>query len=138
MTKTFLWCGGKGRGGKDDFGNSLFVRGCRGRGGVQVGGAGRHQGLGAGDEPPKVRERPVIPVSVNYVPVVLRSMSEICRAFGVGCEQVRKWVAADAPIVVDRDEKGEITRYRAELNRLYLWQEARSKESPGSAGDSGY
>ena len=52
----------------------------------------------------------MIPVSVNYVPVVLRSMSE----------------------------KGEITRYRAELNRLYLWQEARSKESPGSAGDSGY
>ena len=48
----------------------------------------------------------MIPVSVNYVPVVLRSMSEICRAFGVGCEQVRKWVAADAPIVVDRDEKG--------------------------------
>lgn len=85
-----------------------------------------------------VRGGPVIPVSVNYVPVVLRSMSEICRAFGVGCEQVRKWVAADAPIVVDRDEKGEITRYRAELNRLYLWQEARSKESPGSAGDSGY
>ena len=79
----------------------------------------------------------MIPVSVNYVPVVLRSMSEICRAFGVGCEQVRKWVAADAPIVVDRDEKGEITRYRAELNRLYLWQEARSKESPGSAGESG-
>ena len=39
----------------------------------------------------------MIPVSVNYVPVVLRSMSEICRAFGVGCEQVRKWVAADAP-----------------------------------------
>ena len=73
----------------------------------------------------------MIPVSVNYVPVVLRSMSEICRAFGV-----RKWVAADAPIAVDRDEKGEITRYRAELNRLYLWQEARSKESPGSAGDS--
>ena len=80
----------------------------------------------------------MIPVSVNYVPVVLRSMSEICRAFGVGCEQVRKWVAADAPIAVDRDEKGEITRYMAELNRLYLWQEARSKESPGSAGDSGY
>ena len=53
----------------------------------------------------------MIPVSVNYVPVVLRSMSEICRAFGVGCEQVRKWVAADAPIVVDRDER-EITRYR--------------------------
>ncbi len=47
----------------------------------------------------------MIPVSVNYVPVVLRSMSEICRAFGVGCEQVRKWVAADAPIAVDRDEK---------------------------------
>ena len=80
----------------------------------------------------------MIPVSVNYVPVVLRSLSELCRAVGVGCEQVRKWVAADAPIVVDRDEKGEITRYRAELNRLYLWQEARSKESPGSAGDSGY
>ena len=32
----------------------------------------------------------MIPVSVNYVPVVLRSMSEICRAFGVGCEQVRQ------------------------------------------------
>ena len=85
----------------------------------------------------------MIPVSVNYVPVVLRSMSEICRSetlpnYGVGLrwEQVRKWVAADAPIAVDRDEKGEITRYRAELNRLYLWQEARSKESPGSAGDS--
>ena len=76
----------------------------------------------------------MIPVSVNYVPVVLRSMSEICRAFGVGCEQVRKWVAADAPIAVDRDEKGEITRYRAELNRLYLWQEARSKESPAVRG----
>ena len=76
----------------------------------------------------------MIPVSVNYVPVVLRSMSEICRAFGVGCEQVRKWVAADAPIVVDRDEKGRDHPIPAELNRLYLWQEARSKESPGSAG----
>lgn len=35
----------RGRGGKDDFRDSLFVRGCRGRGGVQVGDAGRHQGL---------------------------------------------------------------------------------------------
>ena len=76
----------------------------------------------------------MIPVSVNYVPVVLRSMSEICRAFGVGCEQVRKWVAADAPIVVDRDEKGEITRYRAELNRLYLWQEGQKQRIPRQCG----
>lgn len=33
------------KGDKSDFRDSLFVRGCRGRGGVQVGGAGRHQGL---------------------------------------------------------------------------------------------
>lgn len=36
----------RGKGGeKDDFRDSLFVRGCRGRGGVQVGDAGRDQGL---------------------------------------------------------------------------------------------
>mgnify|MGYP000379862910 CR=1 FL=1 len=74
----------------------------------------------------------MIPVSVNYVPVVLRSMSEICRAFGVGCEQVRKWVAADAPIVVDRDEKGEITRYRAELNHTVAILAGSDGDQPGT------
>ena len=79
----------------------------------------------------------MIPVAVTYVPVVLRSAAEICRAFGVGREQLQKWVAAGAPVVVDRDEQGSITRYRAELIRLYLWLEARDEQSPDSAGDWG-
>lgn len=58
-----------------------------------------------------------------YVPVVLKSMNEICKAFGVGQPKVREWVEAGAPIAVECNNSGTPVRYRSELNRLYLWLE---------------
>lgn len=58
-----------------------------------------------------------------YVPVVLKSMTEICKTFGVGQPKVREWVQAGAPIAVEYDGWGSPVRYRCELYRLYLWLE---------------
>lgn len=77
----------------------------------------------------------MIPVSAHYVPVVLRSAAEICRAFGISRAQLQKWVTEGAPVVVERDGRGVVTRYRSEVLRLYLWLEQREKKSPGGAGD---
>ena len=63
----------------------------------------------------------------TYVPVVLKSMAEICKAFGVGQPKVREWVEAGAPIAVEKDGRGNPVRYRSELNRLYLWLEGQKK-----------
>lgn len=61
---------------------------------------------------------------VVYEPKILRSLAEICEAFGVGQERVRSWVQQGAPIAVEIDEKGTKSRYRAEKMRLYMWLEA--------------
>lgn len=47
----------------------------------------------------------MIPVSVHYVPVVLRSASEICRAFGISREQLQKWGTEGVPVVVEQAVK---------------------------------
>lgn len=65
----------------------------------------------------------------TYIPVVLKNMSEICRAFGVGQQKVREWVQAGAPIAVECDNLNTPTRYRSELYRLYLWLERQEKKS---------
>lgn len=64
---------------------------------------------------------------IVYVPTLLRTMSEICKAFGVGEKQVKQWVKQGAPIAVEgKDTK---TRYSAELIRLQIWRESiQSKE----------
>lgn len=64
---------------------------------------------------------------IVYVPTLLRSMKEICKAFGVGERQVKQWVKQGAPIAVEgKDTK---TRYSAELIRLQIWRESiQSKE----------
>lgn len=59
----------------------------------------------------------------TYTPVVLKSLAEICKAFGVGTSRVREWVQAGAPIAVEQDAWGSPVRYRCELYRLYLWLE---------------
>lgn len=69
---------------------------------------------------------------VVYEPKILRSLAEICEAFGVGEKQVRRWVQDDAPIVVDG--RGKRRRYSAEAARLQLWREteANRKKAVGS------
>ena len=62
-----------------------------------------------------------------YVPVVLKTMGEICKAFGVGQHKVREWVEAGAPILVERDSLDTPIRYRSELARLYVWLENQEK-----------
>ena len=66
---------------------------------------------------------------VVYEPKILRSLAEICEAFGVGQERVRTWVQQGAPIDVEADDRGIIIRYRTEMVRLYLWLEARRTSS---------
>lgn len=62
-----------------------------------------------------------------YVPVVLKSMAEICKSFGVGTQRVREWVEAGAPIAVEEDGRGNPVRYRCEVMRLYCWLEGQKK-----------
>ena len=66
----------------------------------------------------------------TYVPVVLKSMDEICKAFGVGQPKVREWVESGAPIAVECNVSGTPVRYRSELNRLYFWLEGRKSKNP--------
>lgn len=59
--------------------------------------------------------------TVAYMPCLLKSMTEICKQFGVGRRQVRGWIQAGAPIAVEG--QGARARYSAELLRLQLWRE---------------
>ena len=58
---------------------------------------------------------------VVYAPRILKSMREICEAFGVGPKTVKSWVKQKAPIAVEGD--GKNTRYAAELMRVQVWRE---------------
>lgn len=60
---------------------------------------------------------------VVYAPVILCSLAEICRMFGVGERQVRRWIGQGAPIAVEGE--GARTRYSAEAARLQAWREGR-------------
>ena len=64
-----------------------------------------------------------IEMAVVYIPKVLKSMTEICEAFGVGQKTVKKWVAQGAPIAVEGD--GRRKRYSAEMASLQWWREKR-------------
>lgn len=64
--------------------------------------------------------------AVVYAPRVLRSMTEICEAFGVGSKTVKAWVGKGAPIAVEGDEKN--TRYSAEMARLQAWRIWQNRE----------
>lgn len=62
--------------------------------------------------------------AVVYQPRILRSMTEICEAFGVGPRTVKGWVEKGAPIAVEGE--GAKMRYSAEMVRLQAWREYRS------------
>lgn len=58
--------------------------------------------------------------TIIYTPRILRTMSEICEAFGVGEKTVKAWVKKGAPIAVEGD--GRRMRYSAEMVRLQAWR----------------
>ena len=60
-------------------------------------------------------------VMVVYAPMILRSLSEIKEAFGVGERQIKLWVQQGAPIAVEGE--GSKVRYSAEAVRLQVWRE---------------
>ena len=62
----------------------------------------------------------------GYQPLVLNSLGEICKNFGVGADTVRAWAQAGAPIAIEMDEHGAPLRYRCEVMRLYLWLETKN------------
>jgi hypothetical protein len=64
----------------------------------------------------------VIHAQVNYVPKILRNMSEICEEMDVGEKTVKAWVQKGAPIAVEGD--GRKIRYSAEMARLQAWRGA--------------
>lgn len=59
--------------------------------------------------------------TIIYTPKILRTMAEICEAFGVGEKTVKAWVKQGAPIAVEGD--GRRVRYSAETMRLQAWKE---------------
>lgn len=63
--------------------------------------------------------------AVAYVPHILRTMTEICDAMGVGQKTVKKWVAQGAPIAVEGD--GRRKRYSAEMAALQGWRGKKSR-----------
>lgn len=58
--------------------------------------------------------------TIIYTPRILRTMSEICEAFGVGEKTVKAWVKKGAPIAVEGD--GRKVRYGAEMVMLQKWR----------------
>ena len=58
---------------------------------------------------------------VVYAPRILRSLSEIKEAVGVGDRQIKLWVRQGAPIAVEGE--GRKVRYSAEAVRLQVWRE---------------
>lgn len=67
--------------------------------------------------------------SMAYEPVILTSMTKICKRFGVGQSKVREWVQAGAPIAVTCDDRGNPLRYMCEVMRLYAWLENNTRKS---------
>ena len=63
-------------------------------------------------------------MAVVYIPKVLKSMTEICEAFGVGDSVVKQWAAAGAPIAVEG--RGSRMRYSAEMAALQDWRLGRA------------
>ena len=59
-------------------------------------------------------------MAVAYTPHILKTIGEICDAFGVGEKIVKQWAAAGAPIAVEG--LGGRTRYSAEINDLQRWR----------------
>lgn len=71
-----------------------------------------------GSEGTEMAEREMV---VVYAPRILRSLSEIKEAFGVGDRQIKLWVRQGAPIAVEGE--GRKVRYSAEAVRLQVWRE---------------
>lgn len=61
---------------------------------------------------------------VAYVPVILTSLKEIAKSFGVKTDTVKQWVKDGAPIIVKGSENN--SRYTTELADLYFWFKGRS------------
>lgn len=51
----------------------------------------------------------------------LRSLEAIKSAFGISTAKVREWEAAGAPILILRNNKGQIKGYKSEYNSLLEW-----------------
>lgn len=66
-------------------------------------------------------------MAIIYAPQILKSMGEICKAFGVGDRRVMEWINAGAPIAVEGE--GAKVRYSAEMLRLQMWRETQSFKS---------
>ena len=62
-----------------------------------------------------------------YAPVLLNSMTQICKAFSVGAATVQRWIGAGAPIAVDTGNRPGVKRYYCEMMRLYTWLEESGK-----------
>ena len=71
-------------------------------------------------------------IKVSYYPKILRNLSEICEAMGVGKGTIRAWVKSGAPIALEG--KGKKTRYSAEAALLQLWRRNRSANSTVNQG----
>ena len=65
-----------------------------------------------------------IEMAVVYIPKVLKSLTEICEAFGVGDSVVKQWAAAGAPIAVEGS--GSRMRYSTEMAALQDWRLGRA------------
>lgn len=68
-----------------------------------------------------------VPMVTPVAPLHLNSMSDICKAFKVGKNTVRKWVDKGAPIAIEKDEKSNKLRYSAEYNTLQSWRVIKGK-----------
>lgn len=64
--------------------------------------------------------------AVSYTPRILRNMSEICEAMGVGEKMVKSWIRRGAPIAVESG--GSRCRYSAEAASLQYWRLSRRAE----------
>lgn len=74
-------------------------------------------------------------MAVAYTPHILKTIGEICDAFGVGEKVVKQWAAAGAPIAVEGDRTR--IRYSAEMAALQDWRTRRRLVRPEASLEEG-
>lgn len=58
--------------------------------------------------------------AISYTPLILRNLSEISEAMGVGEKMIKSWIRRGAPIAVEFG--GNRSRYSAEAASLQHWR----------------
>lgn len=61
-------------------------------------------------------------------PIPLNSLEDFNKVLLAGPDRVKAWLAAGAPIAIERDSLGRICRYSADYHTLQAWRVEQGKK----------